>query len=148
MKRFLLVLLFLIIPFLNPKSIFAQCAANNCGACTITECSTYSTNCSVSANNGSPVCITTVPVIETENVIQQIWQSIVNFFLGIFVKDYSISTQDRSDQAEKFTDYGSVSDSNNNSIDNRTTNSNQQLFLKSEYIKDTLNDKVNDKTIA
>ena len=126
MKRLLLILFFLIIPFFSPPSISAVPIIND----------------TPSASSSTPAASQTTNL----NPWQQFWKWLV----GIFIKDYDIPTE-INNQQKNFTDYGEVDDPKNeniNSSENRSTSSNQQFYFKGQYIKDVIDGLMSDKVIA
>lgn len=128
-RNLFIVLLFLLISLFTPSFISAQ-------SITPTE--------STSA--------ATIATPSSDNVSHELsgWEKFWNWLIGIFISDYDIPT-DISLQKTNFTDYGNVNDPRNqniNSVENRITSNNQQLYFKGRYIIDVINGVMNDNVIA
>lgn len=117
MKRLLIVLLFLIIPFFQPISTFAQ---------SITT---------ITTDNQSTTTTTATPE-------ESLWTRFWNWISNVFIKtDYTIAQRDTPIIFSDMTDYGTASDSGKHSSSGtRLTDSSSQTCYKGNVIKKVILD--------
>jgi len=125
MKRILVVLLFLIIPFFQPNSIFAQPVTT------------------ITTDNQ-----TTTPSIATPE--ESLWSQFWNWISSVFIKtDYTIAQRQTTEINSDMTDYGNASDNDKHSSSGtRLTDSNNQTCYKGNVIKKVILDEYQDSDIS
>ncbi|HPT66136.1 MAG TPA: hypothetical protein PK257_02380 [Candidatus Woesebacteria bacterium] len=127
MKRFLIVLLFLIVPLFTPIFVSAQNS---------TSTSTPTYTCKFEKYN--------------PNIFEIIWEWITS----LFEKPYDIDiNRGENEKVEDFSDYGNISLSDeyknkHSYVGSRTTASNTQDCLKGKIINDVFNGKAQDKILG
>lgn len=120
MKRLLIVLLFLIIPFFQPTSVFAQPVTT------------------ITTENQT----TTTPTTNTPE--ESLWTRFWNWISSVFIKtDYTIAQRPPNEINSDMTDYGTTSDNNKHSSSGtRLTDSNSQTCYKGNVIKKVILNKI------
>lgn len=122
MKRFLIIFLILILPFLIPVSIFAQSNIPD-------------------PNTTPTITVTLTPTNDTSTTQPNIWNLFWSWVFGIFAKtDYSINPNRTSAQINSdMTDYGDLNSPENKEkhsfAGSRSTDSNTQNCFKGNVIK-------------
>lgn len=121
MKRLLIVLLFLVLPFFNSTPIFAQ---------SVTPTDTA----------------TTTPVTAEETLWDKIW----NWITGIFIKtDYNIAQRPSEEIKSDMTNYGNTTDTDKHSSSGtRLTDSKSQKCYKGNVIKKVAKGEYSDSDLS
>jgi len=125
MKRLLIVLLFLIIPFFQPISAFAQSVTT------------------ITTDNQTTTTTTTTPE-------ESLWTRFWNWISNVFIKtDYTIAQRDTPIIFSDMTDYGTASDSGKHSSSGtRLTDSSSQTCYKGNVIKKVILSEYQDSDIS